>query len=110
MVGEHATRAPFRCANVFEALNHQSRRQWSESEARAARLQRGDDFGDGVAEEAEAGAARELLDDPAQGELGILGHRVALVQDDELEAGGEDALRGREVHDLGAHDVDAALV
>ena len=50
-----------------------------------------------------------LLDDPPQRELRVLGHAVALVQDDQLEALAAETHRGGEGLDLVAHDVDAAI-
>lgn len=38
-----------------------------------------------VADEAEASDARVVLHDPSEGGLGILGHAVGLVEDDDLE-------------------------
>lgn len=46
----------------------------------------------------------------AQRKLGVLGHRVALIQNDQLELVGEDGAGGGKVLDLVAHNGDAAVV
>ena len=42
--------------------------------------------------------------------LGILGHGIALVQDDELDAGAEDPPRARKLLDLLPHDSDSPVI
>ena len=92
------------------ALPHVRVRQRREPEPRAPRLQRRDDFRGVVGDQAEARVARVLLDDAPERELRVLGHRVALVENDQLELVGEDRARRREVDDLLPHDADAAVV
>ena len=112
-------------------------REWSEAEFRAPRRERLNDARDIVAHEAEAGDARVRLHDAPQRRLGVLRHRVRLVQYDELvrragvrlavtacqlglnQTKGEDSLRrdrgvprrfSRKRLDLFPHNADASLV
>ena len=81
-----------------------------EPEPGAPRLERGDHLRDVVADEAEAGVLGVLFDDSTKRELGVFGHGVALVEDDELEPGVRaETHGGRERADLVPHDVDAAI-
>ena len=56
-----------------------------EAEARAARLQRGDDLVDVITDHAEARVLRVLLDYSAEGELRIVRHGIRLVEDHQLD-------------------------
>lgn len=93
-----------------DALPDVGVRERSEPEPRAAALQSRDDLGRIVRDQAEPRVARVLLDDAPQGELRVLGHRVALVEDHELEFIGEDRARRGEVDDLLPDDADPAVV
>ena len=81
-----------------------------EAEAGATGLEGRDDLGHVVADEAEAGVLGVLLDDAAEGELGVVGHGIGLVEDDELDALVEELAGAGELLDLVADDVDAAGV
>ena len=85
-------------------------RQRREPEPRAPGLQRRDDLRGVVGDQAEARVAGVLFYDAAQSKLRVLGHRVALVQDHQLELVGEDRPRRREVDDLLPDDADASVV
>ena len=95
--------------NIYPLLDlgHRQRR---EAEPRAATLHRGHDLVDVVADDAKAHVLRILLDNAAEGRLGGGGHHVGLVEDDELVALREQRARFREVLDLLADDVDAAVI
>mmetsp|Transcript_10662 Transcript_10662/g.33593 ORF Transcript_10662/g.33593 Transcript_10662/m.33593 type:complete len:202 (-) Transcript_10662:247-852(-) len=85
-------------------------RERCEAEARAARLERGDDLVAIVADQAEARVARELLHHATQRHLRRVRHRVRLVEHDELGQVREHLLGARKVLDALAHDIDAAVV
>lgn len=84
--------------------------QGSESEPCAPTLEGGDNFGEVVADEAEADVVGELLDDPPEGVLGVLGHGVGFVQDNQLEAGVKDGPSGRKVENLSSNHSDPAII
>ena len=89
--------------HLHEAVADLVAAEGGEAEAGATGLERGDDLGHVVADEAESGVLGVLLDDAAEGELRVVGHGVGLVEDDEL-AGASELL------DLVADDVDATGV
>ncbi|EJK74657.1 hypothetical protein THAOC_03657 [Thalassiosira oceanica] len=81
-----------------------------EPESRAPALQRGDDLADVVAYQAEPCVLRVLLDDPAQGELGVARHGVGLVEYYKLDPLVEELAGAGELLDLVADGVDPAGV
>lgn len=103
----------FLSADFFESVEGVFFADLLELEAGGTGLQCGDDLGDVVADHAEAGGTGVLLHDAAKGGLGVSGHSVGLVEDDDLRV----ELGVREVHsslcegldDL-AHHVDASRV
>lgn len=73
-------------------------------------MQRRDNLTDIVADEAEARVAYVFLHDATQGHLGVLGHGIAFIENDEFKLFIEDRACASKVLDLIAYDVDAAIV
>ena len=81
-----------------------------ESEPCTTTLDSGGDLIDIVADDAEADVLRVLFNDPAECCLGLLGHHVGLVENNELKSFGEKCPCFRELFDLLSHDVNTTIV
>ena len=73
-------------------------------------MQRRDDFANIVTNKAEASISDIFFHDSTESQMGVFGHCITLVQNDELKLLAEDCTRAGEVLDLIAHDVDATVV
>lgn len=101
---------PLLLDDVLQPRHHQLWGEGPEAKAGAAGLQRGDDLGEVVADEAEARVLGELLNHSPQGVLCVLCHGISFIQDDELEAFLEDGPGAGKAQDGPSHDIDAAVI
>ena len=79
-------------------------------EPRAPALKRRYDLAHIVADQAEPRVPAVLLYDPPQRELGVVCHGVALVEEDQLGAGGEELTGSGKLTDLVTDNVNSTLV
>lgn len=101
------------CNHRIDAALDLSRLKRRESEACAPTLDSRDDFVHVVANDAETHVACVLLHDATQGRLSCLGHRICLVQHNQLECiliGTEDVACTSKGLDLATHHLDTAIV
>ena len=85
-------------------------RERAESEDGATRLDGFDDLRGIVAREDESAGFCELLHDASQGALGVVGQRVGLVEEDDLERGIAVGRGSSELLDLAADALQFSLV
>jgi len=79
--------------------------QGRKSEARTTTLQGGNDFTNVIANQTKAGIGSILFNDSPQGKLGITGHGIAFIQNNEFNARVEKLLRPSKFFDLIAYDL-----
>ena len=97
-------------ANCIQTSANELFREGLEPESSASRLQGRDDLTDVVANETETSVTDVFLHHSSKSHLGIFGHGVAFIQDDEFEFVAKDGTSGSEILDFIAHDVDASIV
>ncbi len=101
------------CAHLVHELKDVLDRQLVEAEADEFGLQRFVNATDVVAYETKPHVVLGVVvavEQIPQGGLRILGHVIHFIQDDKLDAGAKQGLRGDKAVDLIANDVNAALV
>ena len=101
---------PLYIRDVLEARQDLLGVERSEPEPSTPGLKGGNDLGQVVADQAEPDIVCELFNDASESVLGVGGHGVGFIQNDQLEARVEDGSCGGEVEDLATNHSNATVV